>query len=116
MNLRTIYKYASNRTMHRFLLYILTVLLCYVMFLLLLASWFSWRYVRHERYMCNQCLNGGIKQCGMLLLESDNAFNPDFLSEILEMEEIAGFTSGDVYQYPIDEIDKFGEQQKKNGS
>lgn len=113
MNLRTIYKFASNRTMHRFLLYILTILLCYVMFLLLLASWFSWRYVRHERYMCNQCLNGGIKQCGMLLLESDNAFEPDFLSEILEMEEIAGFTSGDVYQYPIDEIDKFGEQQKK---
>ncbi len=113
MNLRTIYKYASNRTMHRFLLYILTIMLCYVMFLLLLASCFSWGYIRHEHYLCNQCLNGGIKQCGMLLLESDNALNPDFLSEISEMEEIAGFTSGDVYDYLIDEIGKFGEQQKK---
>lgn len=113
MNLRTIYKYASNRTMHRFLLYFLTIILCCVMFLLLLASWFSWRYIRHERYMCDRCLNGGIKQCGMLLLESDNALNPDFLSAILEIEAIAGFTCGDVYQYSVDEIEKFGKQQKE---
>ena len=116
MNLRTIYKYALNRTMHRFLLYSLTILLCFIMFLLLLTSWFCWGYVRHERYKCNQSLNGGIKQCGMLLLETGNAFDPDFLSEILAMEEITGFTSGDVYQYPADEIAEFGEQQKNMDS
>ncbi|MDD6072561.1 MAG: ABC transporter permease [Clostridiales bacterium] len=116
MNLRTVFRYASNRTMHRFLLYFLTILLCYVMFLLLLASLFCRNYVRHERYMCNRCLNGGIKQCGMLSLESDNAFDPDFLSEISEMEEMVGFTSGGVHQYPVDEIEKFGEQQKEMDS
>ncbi len=113
MNLRTIYKYASGRTMHRFLLYFLTILLCSVMFLLLLASWFSWRYVRHERYACDQCLNGGNRQCGMLMIESENGFDPDFLEEISQMDEIVGFTSGDVHDFPVDEIEKYGEQQKK---
>ena len=113
MNLRTILKYSSNRTLHRLLICFLTVLLCYVMFLLLLASWFTWGYVVHERHLCDKCLNGGIKQCGMILFESGNVYDPDFLSEIIEMEEIVGFTCGDVYQSPNDEIEKYSEQQKK---
>ena len=112
MNLRTIYRYASSRTMHRLLLYFLTILLCSVMFLLLLASWFSWRYVRHERYVLDQCLNGGIKQCGMLMIESENGFDPDFWAEVSKIDEVIGFTSGDTYDVPVDEIGKYGEQQK----
>lgn len=113
MKLRNIIKFSSDRTVHRLSIYILTILLCFVMFLLLLASWFSWRYIRYERYLCNQSLNGGIEQCGMFVLESDNAFDPNYLDIISELEGLVGFTSCDVYQYPVDEIRFFGEQQIK---
>lgn len=110
MKARTIYHYASSRTMHRFLLYCLTILLCTAMFILLLASWFAWRYVRHERYALNKCLDGGIKQCGMLLLESTEN---DFWADVSQMEELVGFTSSGVYSATVDDIEKFGVQQTK---
>ena len=113
MNLRTICRYASSRTMHRLLIYFFTIILCFMMFLLLLASWFSWRYVRYERYVCDQCLNGGIKHCGMFMIESENGFDKDFWEDISKVDGIAGFSSGDVYDYPVDGIEKFGNQQKK---
>lgn len=113
MKLRTIIKYSSNRTLHRLLICFLTVMLSYVMFLLLLASWFMWGYVVHERHLCNKCLTGGIKQCGMILFESGNTNNPDFLSEICEMEELVGFTSGELYQVPSGELGKYSEQQEE---
>ncbi len=113
MKLKMIFKYAYNRTLKRLLLFFLMVLLCSVMFLLLLTSFFLWGYSNYERYLCNKCLNGGINQCGMLLFESGDIYNPEFISEIYGIEEMVGFTSGDVYNIPIDEIEKFGEQQKK---
>lgn len=112
MNVKMLYKYAANRTLHRLIRYMVTLILCMVMFLLLLVSLFAWRYIRRERTACDQCLNGGIKQAGMISFEdgwSENAI----LDNILNMDEIIGVTSGSIYQPTTDMIEELGAQQEQ---
>lgn len=113
MNLHTIYKYASNRTMHRLLVYVAGVFLCCAMFALLLISFFAWSYIRRERTACERCLNGGIKQAGMILFDT---YTEEFLQDIMNMEEIVGLTDGDIYMADENMIPELGQQQKKMDS
>ncbi len=112
MSLQMLYKYAANRTLHRLIRYMVTLILCMVMFALLLISLFAWRYIRQERTACNQCLNGGIKQAGMLSFEG-YSYSNEFLYDMLNMDEITGVTSGGVYQPTVDVMGELGTQQEK---
>lgn len=112
MNLRTIWKYSFHRASQRLLVCFLTIMLTYVMFLLLLVSWFMWGYIQKEQQLCDDCLSGGMESCGMILFESGDMFNPDFLSELMSMEELVGFTGGGVCEMSVNEIEKYSEQQK----
>lgn len=112
MNLRTIWKYSFNRASHRLLVCFLTMMLTYIMFLLLLVSWFMWGYIQKEQQLCDNCLSEGMESCGMILFESGDMFNPDFLSELMNVEGLVGFTSGNVGEMPINEVEKYSEQQK----
>ena len=112
MNLKMLYKYAANRTLHRLIRYMVTLILCMVMFVLLLVSLFAWRYIRRERTACDQCLNGGIKQAGMLSFEG-YSYSNEFLYDMLNMDEIMGVTSGGVYQPTVDVMGELGTQQEE---
>lgn len=112
MNLQMLYKYAANRTLHRLIRYMVTLILCMVMFLLLLVSMFAWRYIRRERTACDQCLNGGIRQAGMISFEG-YSYSREFLNDMLNMDEITGVTSGSIYQPTTDMIEELGVQQEK---
>ncbi|MCM1158779.1 MAG: ABC transporter permease [Bacteroidales bacterium] len=111
MKLKMIYKYAADRTVRRLIRYVMTIALSMVMFLLLLVSLFAWKYIRRERTACNHCLNGGIKQAGMLFFEE---YTEEFLEDVLNLDEVTGVTSGDVYQPTVDMIEELGRQQEKS--
>lgn len=66
--------------------------------------------MRKERIACDCCLNESIKQAGMILFDE---FNNEFLNEMMNMEEIEGITSGDVYLLSEDIVEELGKQQKE---
>lgn len=92
MHLRMIYKYSVNRSLHKLLIFMATICLCIVLFGLLLVSLFAWNYVSWGRKSCDKCLNGGIKQTGLIELdidwEKESNTCDSFVKEALQMKEI----------------------------
>ena len=102
MDLRTIYRFASDRTMRKLVVYLATVFLCCATFCLLLLSFFSYHYLRRERIACEHCLNGKIKQAGMIYFEDywREEASQSFLQEMMQLEEIVGVTGSSAVYFP----------------
>ena len=65
MKFKTIIKFAMDNIAQRFIMYMATLLLCYLAFGLLLFSLYSYQFTRQGRTVCEAILNGGIESTGM---------------------------------------------------
>ncbi len=117
MHLKMIYKYSFNRTLHKLVVYMATIFLCFAVFALLLVSIFAWRFVRKGRTAADECLNGGMKQAGVISIENVDWEYGEvieaFVQEASEMEEISGIGEGSIGGRGTEGLEELWEKQKQ---
>ncbi|MDE6760229.1 MAG: ABC transporter permease [Lachnospiraceae bacterium] len=101
MHIKMIYKYSASRTLHKLLLYLITVFLCFMTFALFLISIFAWRFAKQARTACDKSLNGGIRQAGLIEIVDFSEEYEDavysFVQEASQSEAIMGIGSTAFY-------------------
>lgn len=117
MHFNMIYKYALNRTLHKLIIYITTILLCFMLFVLLLISIFVNSYVGKGKKDLDKCLNGGVEQAGLIEIETfdleyNDAIN-SFVQEANSLAEVMGIGYGCCFGGPASELEELWARQKQ---
>lgn len=117
MHFNMIYKYALNRTLHKLIVYIVTILLCFLLFVLLLISIFANNYVGKGKKVLDKCLNGGVGQAGLIEIETFDFEYKDAINSFVQdanlLAEVRGIGYGCCFGGPADELEVLWERQKQ---